>query len=136
MLSCPSRVSFVCVPKNLQELGFERETPKHSKTKRPDEVVGGCWRFSLASLVGEISIALTRREGTTTKQERSSVPRTEVKVKTVEAILLELNIFTFLYHTIHYFRYHILVVFVFLIFFCNWKMPYNNASAVGGQPGT
>jgi hypothetical protein len=119
MLSCPSRVSFVCVPKNLQELGFEREAPKHSKTKRPDEVVGGCWRFSLVSLVGEISVGLTRAgKEQTTRQERSSAPHTKVKVKIVEAILLD-NIFTFLYHTIHYFRYHILVVFVFLIFFCN-----------------
>ena len=25
---------------------------------------------------------------------------------------------------------------LFLIFFCNCKIPYNNASAEGGQPGT
>lgn len=35
-----------------------------------------------------------------------------------------------------YFLYHILVIFVCLIFFCSWKMPYINASDVGGQPGT
>ena len=31
-----------------------------------------------------------------------------------------------------YFRYHILVILVCRIFFCNWNMPYIRASAVGG----
>lgn len=35
-----------------------------------------------------------------------------------------------------YFRYHILVILVSLIFLCSWKMPYMRASLVGGQPGT
>ena len=35
-----------------------------------------------------------------------------------------------------YFLYHILVIFVFRIFLCSWKMPYMSASLVGGQPGT
>lgn len=39
--------------------------------------------------------------------------------------------FTYTVSTSH-FRYHILVNFVLLIFFCNWKTPYSNASAVGG----
>jgi hypothetical protein len=82
--------------------------------------VGGCGKFSLALLVGEISVALMRAgKEQTTKQERSSVPHTEVKVKIVEVIPLELNTLAFLYHTVHYFRYHILVVFVCLIFFCS-----------------
>ncbi len=35
-----------------------------------------------------------------------------------------------------HFRYHILVIFVFRIFLCSWKMPYMSASLVGGHPGT
>lgn len=35
-----------------------------------------------------------------------------------------------------YLRYHILVILVFLILRCSWKMPYMRASLVGGQPGT
>ena len=35
-----------------------------------------------------------------------------------------------------YLRYHILVILVFRIFLCSWKMPYMRASLVGGQPGT
>jgi len=40
------------------------------------------------------------------------------------------------YDQLLYLLYHILVIFVCLIFFCNWKIPYINASDVGGQPGT
>jgi len=35
----------------------------------------------------------------------------------------------------HHLRYHILVTLVLLILLCSWKIPYNSASAVGGQPG-
>ena len=35
-----------------------------------------------------------------------------------------------------YFRIQFLVIFVFLTFFCSWKIPYRSASAVGGHPGT
>ena len=35
-----------------------------------------------------------------------------------------------------YLLYHILVIFVCLIFFCSWKIPYISASDVGGHPGT
>lgn len=35
---------------------------------------------------------------------------------------------------IHYFLYQICVVWIRFIFFCNCRIPYNNASAVGGQP--
>lgn len=38
--------------------------------------------------------------------------------------------------SVFYFLYHIRVIFVCLIFFCNWKMPYMSASDVGGHPGT
>jgi hypothetical protein len=32
----------------------------------------------------------------------------------------------------NHFLYHILVILVCRIFFCNWNMPYMSASAVGG----
>lgn len=35
-----------------------------------------------------------------------------------------------------YFLYHMRVIRVWRCFFWSWKMPYINASAVGGQPGT
>lgn len=38
--------------------------------------------------------------------------------------------------TVHYFLYQTCVVCIRFIFFCNCKIPYNNASAVGGQPTT
>lgn len=38
--------------------------------------------------------------------------------------------------SVTYFRYHILVILVSLIFLCSAKMPYMRASEVGGQPGT
>ena len=40
------------------------------------------------------------------------------------------------YHTAAYFLYHIRVILVCRIFFCNWKIPNISASDVGGQPGT
>jgi hypothetical protein len=33
---------------------------------------------------------------------------------------------------VNYFLYHSRVIFVCLIFFCSWKMPYIRASDVGG----
>lgn len=37
---------------------------------------------------------------------------------------------------VSHFLYHIRKALVLLIFFCSCNMPYSNASAVGGQPGT
>ena len=34
-----------------------------------------------------------------------------------------------------YLRYHIWALFILLIFFWSWRIPYSSASADGGQPG-
>ena len=45
-------------------------------------------------------------------------------------------VFTHIYICTTYFLYHICRVFMRFTFFCNCRIPYSKASAVGGHPET
>jgi len=65
-----------------------------------------------------------------TNELRGILPMCSLKLYTVKRPLQPSNPIQI------YFRYHILVILVWRIFFCSWKIPYISASLVGGHPGT